>query len=174
MKEITKEEAYKHEYKMYSIVLRQLNGINNGVQTTHGVCEYVWKHIGEPDLNKWISEDKTLVILNGGSTKDMDEIKSILVENNITFETFEEEDLGGLTTSICLLADERVWNQKDYPKFENFADFVREQLYPNDPVTYTLALADPDGLELMRAFEKYVGGKDNVIKKQILNNLRTI
>lgn len=174
MKEITKEEAYKHEYKMYSIVLRQLNGINNGVQTTHGVCEYVWKHFGEPDLNKWISEDKTLVILNGGSTKDMDEIKSILVENNITFETFEEEDLGGLTTSICLLADERVWNQKDYPKFENFADFVREQLYPNDPITYTLALADPDGLELMRAFEEYVGGKDNVIKKQILNNLRTI
>lgn len=174
MKEITKEEAYKHEYKMYSIVLRQLNGINNGVQTTHGVCEYVWKHIGEPDLNKWISENKTLVILNGGSTKDMDEIKSILVENNIAFETFEEEDLGGLTTSICLLADERVWNQKDYPKFENFADFVREQLYPNDSVTYTLALADPDGLELMRAFEEYVGGKDNVIKKQILNNLRTI
>ena len=88
MKEITKEEVYKHEYKMYSIVLRQLNGINNGVQTTHGVCEYVWKHIGEPDLNKWISEDKTLVILNGGSTKDMDEIKSILVENN--------EDMGRL------------------------------------------------------------------------------
>lgn len=173
MKEITKEK-YKHEYKMYSIVLRQLNGINNGVQTTHGVCEYVWKHIHEPDLKKWISEDKTLVILNGGSTKDMNEIKTILDENNIPFETFEEEDLGGLTTSICLLADERVWNQKDYPKFENFADFVREQLFPNDPITYSLALADPDGLELTRAFEEYVGGKENVIKKQILNNLRTI
>lgn len=160
---MTERETLGHEYKMYSIVLRQLDGINNGVQTTHGVCEYVRKHWNDPDLQRWLNHDKTLVVLNGGTYKDMEEIKTLLFESQIPFETFEEEDLGDLTTSICLLADERVWNQKAYPKFEIFRELTnREHGYEV-----------PDEI-LVMSFEKIVGGHQNGIKKQLLNNMRTI
>lgn len=161
---MTERETLGHEYKMYSIVLRQLDGINNGVQTTHGVCEYVRKHWNDPDLQRWLNHDKTLVVLNGGTYKDMEEIKTLLFESQIPFETFEEEDLGDLTTSICLLADERVWDQKTYPKFEVFRF---------EKIKDGVGSFIPDE-SLVSMFEETMGGHQNAIKKQLLNNMRTI
>lgn len=152
----------KHTYKMYAIVLRQLDGINSGIQAAHGVCEYIWKHIGASDLHQWLQEDKTLVVLNGGGSQEMEETKRLFLESGIKFETFEEEDLGNLTTCIALLADERVWDQETWPKFEK----VRDALRAGGDTT-------PDTV-LMSEWEEGVGGHCNAVKKQILNNLRTV
>lgn len=152
----------KHTYKMYAIVLRQLDGINSGIQAAHGVCEYIWKHLGDEDLHQWLQEDKTLVVLNGGGSQEMEETKRLFLESGIKFETFEEEDLGNLTTCIALLADERVWDQETWPKFEKVRDALR-------------AAGDttPDTV-LMSEWEKGVGGHCNSVKKRILNNMRTV
>lgn len=146
----------EHQYKMYSIVLRQLNGINNGVQTTHGVCEYVSKYWNTPELQKWIKQDKTLVVLNGGVYQNMIAIIDELKNNGIKFATFEEEDLNNLTTSICVLADERVWDREAYPSFDNW-------------VNYTT-----DIKQIEHDYEEFVGGNENVVLKRLLNGMRTI
>ena len=68
------------KYRMYSFVLRQLNPIQKGVQTTHAVVEYMKKHqygIND-DLKQWVDEDKTLIMLDGGTYQDMCEILGIL------------------------------------------------------------------------------------------------
>ena len=87
---------------MYSIVLRHLDGQNKGVQTTHGVCEYVRKHWDDEDLQQWINQDKTLVMLSGGTVSDMNEIRACFDEVGIPYETFEEEDLASLHQSVYL------------------------------------------------------------------------
>lgn len=150
----------KKGYKMYSIVLRHLDGQNKGVQTTHGVCEYIRKHWDDEDLQQWINQDKTLVMLSGGTVPDMNEIRASFDEAGIPYETFEEEDLADLTTSICLLADERVWDRENYPSFNEFAKTYTE----------TTGLTNTD--DLVVVYERLVGGHQNAVKKEILNNLR--
>lgn len=155
----------EHVYKMYSIVLRQLDGINNGVQTTHGVCEYVKRYWDTPSLQKWITQDKTLVILNGGTYPNMCEILNKLHTNKVKYETFQEEDLGNLVTSITILADERVWDRENYPLLENWYD-------PETDDPESLNYGDYDIKE--KNYISLVGGYENFIYKEILNNLRTI
>jgi hypothetical protein len=145
-------------YKMYSIVLRQLDGQNKGIQTAHGVCEYIRKHWDDEDLQQWLNTDKTLVMLSGGTVSDMSKIMEVFKEHDIKFETFEEEDLGNLTTSICVLADEKVWDKDNYPIFD----------------IYKLKCSGKGISEdvLKKEFISLVGGIENTIKKEILNNLR--
>lgn len=149
----------KKGYKMYSIVLRHLDGQNKGVQTTHGVCEYIRKHWNDDDLQQWLNTDKILVMLSGGTVLDMSTIMKTLKEHNIKFETFEEEDLGDLTTSICVLADEKVWDRENYPTFDIY------KLKRSGE-----GVLDEDALE--REYISLVGGIENAIKKEILNSLR--
>lgn len=145
----------KHSYKMYSIVLRQLSGINNGIQTAHGVCEYVRKHWDDADLQEWINVDKTLVVLNGGTVQNIEAICQKFNENNIKYEVFREIDLGNLVTSVCVLADERVWDRKNYLDFD---EYLLGDLHETNESLYL----------------EYIGGKENMVKKEVLNNLRTI
>lgn len=169
----------KHTYKMYSIVLRQLDGINNGVQTAHGVCEYVRKHWKDKDLQQWLNEDKTLVVLNGGTVNDMNEIKAKFDKEGIKYETFEEEDLANLTTSICLLADERVWDRKEYGTVEDFVNKTTNKLVEvidseNPMAEAEKQLKEEIEQEVNKQYEVFVGGRMNVVKKEVLNNLRLI
>ena len=149
----------KTGYKMYSIVLRHLDGQNKGVQTAHGVCEYTRKHWNDEDLQQWLNTDKTIVMLSGGTTFDMHNIKTIFKENGIKFETFEEEDLGGLTTSICVLADEKVWDRENYPTFDIYKLKRAGEGVTNEEI-----------LEI--EYISFVGGTENVIKKEVLNGLK--
>ena len=146
-------------YKMYSIVLRQLDGQNKGIQTAHGVCEYIRKHWDDEDLQQWLNTDKTLVMLSGGTVSDMSNIMEVFKEHDIKFETFEEEDLGNLTTSICILVDEKVWDRENYPTFDIYKLKCSGK-----------GITDEDVLK--KEFISLVGGIENAIKKEILNNLR--
>lgn len=149
----------EHEYKMYSIVLRHLDGQNKGVQTTHGVCEYIRNHWDDEDLQQWLNTDKTLVMLSGGTVPDMDNIRMTLYGAGIEFEIFQEEDLNNLTTTICLLADERVWDRENYPTFD-----IYKLKRAGEGVT------DEEILE--KEFISLVGGIENAVKKEVLNGLR--
>ena len=61
---VEKNEVY--EQRMYSLVLRQLNPIQKGVQTTHSVVEYANKYGFDKEYRQWAETDKTLIILDGG------------------------------------------------------------------------------------------------------------
>ena len=155
----------EHTYRMYSIVLKQLDGINSGIQTAHGVCEYVRKHWEDKDLQKWLNLDKTLIVLNGGSTSNMEYIMTEFKRANVKFEKFEEEDLGYLTTSICVLADERIWDRK----FISMYDYLNNRIAQcrNEPLPNNFA----DKVET--DYYEYIGGEENAMKKFIINELKT-
>ena len=150
-----------YEQRMYSLVLCQLNAIQKGVQTTHGVVEYANKYASDEVYRQWAETDKTLIILDGGVKKDMESIFDSLTELGVKFAKFQEPDLNYLTTSITFLADERVWNREQYPSWETL---------PQCPCTIDGNMQAPDPKDYM-SYDEWVemmGGAANVELRDLI------
>ena len=56
------------------------------------------------------------------------------MDNNVEFAQFNEPDLGDQLTAVVFIVDERVFNRKEYPNFEdwvmdNYGELVRTDYY---------------------------------------------
>lgn len=127
----TNSNSAPYHYRMYSMVLRQLNPMQKGIQSLHAVVEYGEKvKSGNIDANikkaynKWAKEDKTMIVLDAGTSVDLINAIYELIQLNVPHAVFYEEDLYGMNTVVCFLADERVWDTKTYPSYEqHLAEF---------------------------------------------------
>lgn len=155
------ETKVSYEQRMYSLVLRQLNSIQKGVQTTHGVVEYANKYSSDEDYRQWAEIDKTLIVLDGGTYQEMVRIYETLKELGVKFGTFQEPDLNCLTTAITFLVDERVWNREDYPSWETL---------PQCPCTIDGNMQAPDPNDYMTYNEwvEMMGGAANVELRKLI------
>lgn len=128
-----RKSAMYLEYRMYGMVPYQFrNTAHVGIQHGHAVSKYQRAVVGqplEPIYNKWIDEDVTIIVLNGGTTNNNPERLGSLNKNMITLrengvfvQDFYEPDLNDALTGIAFLVDERVFNREVYP------DFVPETL----------------------------------------------
>ena len=153
------KDAY--EQRMYSLVLRQLNPIQKGVQTTHGVVEYANKYSSDEEYRQWAETDKTLIMLDGGTYQEMVRIYDTLKELGMKIGEFQEPDLNYLTTSITFLADERVWNREQYPSWETL---------PQCPCTIDGNMQAPDPNDYMTYNEwvEMMGGAANVELRNLI------
>ena len=116
-------------YRMYSLVLTHLNQLQKGIQAYHSAIQYSLKYKNSKEYDQWARKDKTVIILNGGSSNQkgtdaysrddyigtLDEAIKKLTENKIKHHIFYEPDINNTITAIALLVDEKVWNKKDYP-----------------------------------------------------------
>lgn len=189
------------EKRMYGLTNYQLTGIQKGIQFLHGVVEYsqLVNKIGGEELdiyNDWANNHKTVILLNGGTTNYNTNDKGLpigtlnnhvinLSNNKIRFATFNESDLGDQLTAIVFIVDERVFNKKDYPNFEdwvieNYGDLLKPD--PNNYKTfgkgsYELAkmIKDseaPGDKKVYQEWVKLVGGEKNVFLRDFLKNFR--
>jgi len=122
------------EYRMYGLVPYNLSPIQQGIQFGHAVVEYMVKYRDLPNLTKWAEEDKTFIILNGGTTNkrtkeftaefigSLNEHIHTLYAHDISLAYFEEPDLGDQLTAVVFLVDERVWDKETYPDFPPFEE----------------------------------------------------
>jgi hypothetical protein len=128
------------EKRLYFFVPYQLTGVQKGIQAGHAALEYVHKHGKTEEFIDFIENWKTWIILNGGTTNStrnfdgisqgsLNQIRDSLLEHKINFSYFEEPDLNNALTAICFLADERVWNVKDYPGFLDY--ILKIKMYPD-------------------------------------------
>jgi len=126
------------ELRMYFFVNYQLMGIQKGIQCGHAALEYASKFGNDEIFMEFIRIWKTWIILDGGTTNEtrgfdgnplgtLDQIGDSLLENDIQFSYFKEPDLNNALTSLCFIADERVWNYTDYP---NFVDYLIQYTLP--------------------------------------------
>jgi hypothetical protein len=110
---------------MYGMTNYQMTGIQKGIQFGHAVVEYSLLYHNQPDYAQWSTNDKTFIILDGGTTninetrlgtlnKAADYVEK---ELNIPIARFHEPDLGDQLTSFVFLLDERVWDRVKYPEF---------------------------------------------------------
>ena len=155
------ETKVSYEQRMYSMVLRQLNPIQKGVQTTHGVVEYANKYASDEEYKQWAETDKTLIMLDGGTYQEMVMVYDSLKELGMKIGEFQEPDLNYLTTSITFLADERVWNREQYPSWETL---------PQCPCTILGNMPTPDPKDYM-SYDEWVemmGGAANVELRELI------
>jgi hypothetical protein len=131
---------HKDELRMYGLVAYQLSGtIHAGIQFGHAVVEYGLKYGKSPCYTQWAENDKTFIVLNGGTTNSrlidgipfgsLNQHVITLKEMGIATAEFYEPDLGEQLTATVFIIPKQVYNKKEYPGFEDYVktlDFTEE------------------------------------------------
>ncbi len=124
------------ELRMYGFVPYNISPIQQAIQYGHAVQEYNNKYFNDDsdgEFERWRLQNKTFIILNGGTTNSGYEIEhayqTIMYEGTlnqhvkdlesqkIKYATFSEPDLNNALTAVVFLADERVFNKRLYPDY---------------------------------------------------------
>ena len=168
------------EHRMYGLVPYNLSPIQQGIQFGHAVVEYqqsVRKLVPyEAIYNKWAKNDKTFIILNGGTTNNnserlgsLNQHLAALLSMDIPLAEFSEPDLGDQLTAIVFLVDERVFNRTLYP------DFVGTP-YPwpsnKKPTERQMSIWQAENDRNYLSWEEKIGGPTNAFLRDYLKPLR--
>lgn len=164
--------------RMYIFVPYNISEIQKGIQAGHAVEQYAYKYNGDLEYVDYVSNHKTWIILNGGTTNSnrnfdglsegsLNNIFDSLVENKIKFAYFNEPDLNNALTAVCFLTDERVFNWTDYPLFEDL-----------NKDAYTIKGLDINGNPSIinwnyiseEKYENLIGGSKNVFLKKLIKD----
>lgn len=117
-------------YRMYGLVPYNLSPIQQGIQFGHAVVEYGLESGNTPEYQKWAKEDKTFIILNGGTTNksynidngnhlgSLNNHRQLLHDEGVQFSSFFEPDLGDQLTAVVFLVDDRVWDKVAWPDYD--------------------------------------------------------
>jgi hypothetical protein len=189
------------ELRMYGLVPYNISPIQQAIQFGHAVVEYGQKVKRPPSLTKmsliaptiydlWADSYKTFIILNGGTTNSRVDIDDnplgslnqhvrTLKNMGIDFATFNEPDLGDQLTAVVFIVDERVFNRKKYPDFEdwvieNYGDLIRADHYTT---SYNIArqIKNSPNKKDQKVYQEWfdlIGGEKNVFLREFLSNFR--
>lgn len=181
------------ELRMYGLVPYNISDIQKGIQFGHAVVEY-GENVRENKFDNedimryisWAQEYKTFVILNGGTsnhsknrygdsfTGTMEENLNLLIENNVPVATFYEPDLNDMLSGIVWVADERVFNNKDYPDFKrwltiNYINIFKYEV-PSKSELYDSLETDSELKKLYNEWVEFIGGERNAFLKEFQNS----
>jgi len=196
----------KLEHRMYGLVPYNISPIQQAIQYGHALQEMNnnimslhYKGIEEGltsnegslynSFIKWANEDKTFIILNGGTTNKRKLEKDIFKEgksniyfqgslnnhleslrcNNIKVASFCEPDLNDALTAIVFLVDERVWNREKYPDRIPSSSYITKEIIENNFSFNTPNFAKE---EPIKEYENRLGGPTNVWLREFLKQFR--
>ena len=86
-----------------------LSGIQKGIQAGHAAIEYALQHGDTAPFKNWAENHKTFIVLNGGSSRTMEDRVSELSELNIPHAIFREPDLNDSISAIAFLVHEEEY-----------------------------------------------------------------
>lgn len=161
-------------YRMYCLVLRQLSPMQKGIQAAHSIVEYANKFPHDEEYKEWSKFDKTIIVLDAGTSFDIEEIIDQLDEHKVDYAIFKEEDLNSITTSIAILVDDRVF---DKDRFQSF-DIWRANKYPVIPMHCVAYIGnfdhDPNDYTYYEHHKEWVeevlGGEKNDFLRQLISS----
>lgn len=153
---------------MYVLVERHLSSIDKGIQAAHAIANY--SQILQAQKNfekrknylKWIKNDKTIILLNGGTAIELEEIYNKLIEKDIYCKKFVEPDLNNLITAIAILVDERVYNKEKYPDYDKWK--TPSAIFQD----FFLKMSISKENEIGKDWVKFIGGENNAFLRQLL------
>ena len=116
-------------YRMYGLVPYNISPIQQGIQFGHAVVEYALEYGNTEEYQQWAKEDKTFIILNGGTTNtrydennnhvgSLNNHRQLLSDEDILFRSFFEPDLGDQLTAVVFLVDDRVFDKVAWPDWD--------------------------------------------------------
>jgi hypothetical protein len=187
----------KLELRMYGLVPYNISPIQQAIQFGHAVVEYGQKMKKLPfndievtkKYDDWADNWKTFIILNGGTTNHKTSLEDglpfgslnnhllTLMDNNIEFAQFNEPDLGDQLTAVVFIVDERVFNKKKYPDFEDWVIENYGDLIVGNGSAYKIAneirnSKSKHDKKVYQEWIKLVGGEKNAFLKDFLKNFR--
>ena len=170
------------ELRMYGFVNYQLSGtIHAGIQFGHAVVEYGLTYGNTSEYKQWAEDDKTFIILNGGTTNNNEyrlgslnkTLLNITTNSDIRVSAFHEPDLGDQLTAFVFLVDKRVWDRENYPDFKPWL----EDLIGYDKFKEGQRDAKSKGIKLEDYFRsrylvwiELIGGERNAFLKDLLKD----
>jgi hypothetical protein len=125
----------ERKYRMYGLVPYNISPIQQGIQFGHAVVEYGLLYGETPEYQRWAKEDKTFIILNGGTTstnsispgtlnQHASFLRMLIGEKKVAL--FYEPDLGDQLTAVVFLVEDRVWDKETWPDYEKVCkDFLK-------------------------------------------------
>ena len=157
----------KLKKRLYFFVPYNISPIQQAIQAGHAALEYAFKYGNTEEFIDFVTNHKTWIILNGGTTNDsidtdgcfygtLNQIEAELDNNSIPHTIFREPDLNNTLTAICFICDERVFDWENYPDFN----------------TYLTKNPDEDFTELYNKWLNLIGGKLNEFLKELIKNKR--
>jgi len=156
----------KLKQRMYCFTLYNLSPIQQGIQSAHAIVEFAYSFSESPEYKRWVEDDKTIIILNGGTSISLYEHFKYLDENQIIYPVpFYEPDLFNGMTAFCFLADERIWDREKYP----------DRLPPLELVDRgagIMAIPAIHRIFDLEAFKEQIGGEKNFLLKEFLSKFR--
>lgn len=163
-------ELLDREWRMYGMVPYNISPIQQGIQFGHAVVDYgrTVKGLGliEDVYNKWADEDKTFIILNGGTTNtNLDKLGTLntylntLNDTGHLVQSFHEPDLGDQLTAIVFLVSEMVWDKEKYP------DLDWQQIYLPKTKIFTNMFSEQE----YNKWVESIGGVKNAFLREFLN-----
>ncbi len=160
-REIKGEDIIKADYeqRLYGFVPYNISEIQRGIQFGHAAIEYSLMYNNTAQYRKWATVDKTFIILNGGTSGNMLELKNQLVDMGINHSEFFEPDLNNMLSSITFLVDERVYNKQKYPDYVN----------PYNPTNVIIGGFNQNNWKYEQ-WVKEIGGEQNVKLRQFLSD----
>lgn len=152
------------KYRMYHLVMGNISQIQCGIQSYHAGMEYARKYWDDKEFQQWINNDKTVILLNGGTSGTINKYLNEISINKIKYAFFEESDLNNALSAIAFLVPEQVWDKENYPDWE-FMGYKEkwEDISPNVETTYD------------NEYDKWVylmGGETNVWLRQFLSQFK--
>ena len=159
--------------RLYFFVPYNISPIQQAIQAGHAALEYAWLYPGSKEFIDFIKNDKTWIILNGGTTRSIEEdpgtMQILLTElidfkkqitsskNWINYSLFFEPDLNNALTAICFLADERVWDYETYPEFSDWLFDVKMYTFARDamPTQNQYSIRKMKTADLEQIFPEY-------------------
>ncbi len=129
-------------YIAYSMVNMYMAGIHAGIQAAHSICELSLKQFREElagqseyaddSYCRWLVDDKTIVIKNGGDAGKMLELLQLCVaQEKFGYASFQEPGLGtNVTTAITvIMPDLRVLHEQyEVAGSVVFDEFTKEEM----------------------------------------------
>ena len=178
----------KLELRMYGLVPYNISPIQQAIQFGHAVVEYGQKFRNDT-YNEWADIWKTFIILNGGTTNHKTSLEDglpfgslnnhllTLMDNGVDFAQFNEPDLGDQLTAVVFIVDERVFNKKKYPDFEDWVMENYGDLITGDGNSYQIArrIKESTNKQDKKVYKEWislVGGEKNVFLRDFLKNFR--
>jgi hypothetical protein len=187
----------KLELRMYGLVPYNISPIQQAIQFGHAVVEYGQKMKKLPfndievtkKYDDWADNWKTFIILNGGTTNHKTSLEDglpfgslnnhllTLMDNGVELAHFNEPDLGDQLTAVVFIVDERVFNKKKYPDFEDWVIENFGDLITGDGNAYQIAKRikeskSKEDQKVYLSWVKIVGGEKNVFLRDFLKNFR--
>lgn len=187
---------HKDNWRMYGLVPYNISSIQQGIQFGHAVVEYglqygnvtdnvITRHLLSEDskYTKWAKEDKTFIILNGGTTNkrlidgvpfgSLNQHVITLKEMGVDTAEFYEPDLGEELTATVFLVPKQVYNKKEYLNFDEYTIDTISDLETALEINDAYKRCNFDNIQLKKLYEEwteYMGGKKNVELRYFLTN----